>query len=88
MALWAECINNNQSFWAAPVKNQSSDGYAQFKRHEIVRDNIQLMGYCCPETAEGDYYLETNGHPPYARSMQGIDYQSPLPAPVSNIGLI
>lgn len=77
---WVESVVNNKSFYAVGVEKSSgwTNGWDDFKHHEIDKNNIVLMGISCPETADGRYYLQTNKASPFGRGMGGIYYDDSL----------
>ncbi|XP_067621841.1 lipase member H-A isoform X2 [Eurosta solidaginis] len=73
-------------FWAESVKKEFSErffaikakSWTDFKNERFLDGNTSaIMGQDCPTNISGDYYLQTNGIPPYARDLAGIVYVHP-----------
>ncbi|XP_053958549.1 lipase member H-A isoform X2 [Anastrepha ludens] len=74
-------------FWAESVKNEFSEkfvavkaiNWTDFKNGKYIEneDHRVVMGHDCPTNISGDYYLQTNGVPPYARDLAGVTYVHP-----------
>ncbi|XP_004521443.1 lipase member H-A [Ceratitis capitata] len=74
---WAESVKSAfpQKFYAVKAKN-----WADFKNGKLIDNGEQqqvVMGHGCPTNITGDFYLQTNGVPPYARDIAGISYVHP-----------
>lgn len=70
--IWADCINNDDSYWGALIQN--SNGWQTFKETKTAWENCIPLGSRCPRTAQGTYYLQTNGAKPYGKGMAGTVY--------------
>ncbi|XP_055921925.1 lipase member H-A-like [Eupeodes corollae] len=77
---WAESVAGkyNEQFEAVKTKN-----WNDFKSGKINEDSDLkvVMGHDCPINISGDYYLQTNGLPPYARGKSGTVYIDPNELP-------
>lgn len=73
---WAESVKKEfpNNFYAVKAKN-----WSDFKngKYEDNAEQRAVMGHDCPTNITGDYYLQTNGIPPYARDIAGITYVHP-----------
>lgn len=79
---WAESVINENNFQAIALSNEVSYNFLSWGRFkanaDLDYDNVVPMGIACPVTAEGDYYLQTNGTSPFGRSEDGITFDSTI----------
>lgn len=77
---WAESVVNDRSFLAVGTTRVTgwTNGWQDFKDHKIDKKTTILMGIACPETADGQYYLQTNKGFPFGRGMRGIHFDDSL----------
>lgn len=78
---WAESVVHHENFYAVASSNSNVltiAGWDDFKNNKTDAKNIVLMGFSCPETARGSFYLQTNKASPFGRGMDGTHYDSSL----------
>lgn len=71
---WAESVSSKHEKSFPAIKCKSYDDFKNAKCEE--GSPIAYMGIDCPADATGDYYLQTNGEPPYSKGTTGIAYES------------
>ncbi|XP_062547945.1 endothelial lipase isoform X1 [Armigeres subalbatus] len=70
---WAESVaeGSNPCFHSIRCKS-----WSDFKEGKVDRSGqIVHMGIDCSPEAKGDYYLQTNGSPPYSKGVAGAKYE-------------
>lgn len=77
---WAESVidRHPEKFNSVKAKN-----WNDFKNGKLINDDRThvVMGHGCPLNISGDYFLQTNGTPPYARGIEGTKYIEPQSLP-------
>ncbi|XP_055546007.1 pancreatic triacylglycerol lipase isoform X2 [Wyeomyia smithii] len=70
---WAESVAERPTASFHSVRCKS---WGDFKEGKVDRSaQIAHMGIDCSADAKGDYYLQTNGNPPYSRGVAGAKYE-------------
>uniref|UniRef100_A0A6B2EG45 Putative serine/threonine protein phosphatase 2a regulatory subunit a n=1 Tax=Phlebotomus kandelakii TaxID=1109342 RepID=A0A6B2EG45_9DIPT len=71
---WAESVTEKNQLSFQAVKCSSWD---KFKAGDTDKSEpVAYMGIDCPSGISGNYYLQTNGQPPYSRGSAGATYSA------------
>lgn len=81
MQYFAESVNPKYegNFPAVSLKRNilglGGSDYEEFVNDEINENDIVDMGFACPTSASGPYYLQTNAKSLYGKGIDGIKYE-------------
>ncbi|KAJ2950132.1 hypothetical protein O0L34_g11480 [Tuta absoluta] len=64
---YAESVRNPEAFPASPAAS-----YQKFLDNPTPETGMVYMGYNCDTSAEGSYYLTTNGQSPFGKGIDGL----------------
>ncbi|XP_046743819.1 lipase member H-like [Diprion similis] len=70
-AYYAESLINENAFVAV-----ACDSYTEFKNGSCSSNTEVVMGYATPNTAAGNFMLQTNSDSPYGRGDNGTTYEA------------
>ncbi|XP_015516106.2 lipase member H-B [Neodiprion lecontei] len=68
-AYFAESLSDEDAFLAI-----ACDSYTEFEAGSCSSNTEEIMGYATPNTAAGNYMLQTNSDSPYGRGEEGTTY--------------
>ncbi|KOB76724.1 Vitellogenin [Operophtera brumata] len=64
---YAESVRNPEAFPASPAES-----FHKFKENPTPEANMVYMGFNCDTSAQGSYFLTTNGQSPFGKGLEGI----------------
>ncbi|XP_075974575.1 inactive pancreatic lipase-related protein 1-like isoform X2 [Anticarsia gemmatalis] len=64
---YAESVINPEAFPASPAES-----YQKFRENPTPETGMVYMGLNCDNSAQGSYYLTTNGQTPFGKGMDGL----------------
>ncbi|XP_053612720.1 inactive pancreatic lipase-related protein 1-like isoform X2 [Plodia interpunctella] len=64
---FAESVRNPEAFPASPASS-----YQKFRENPTPEVGMVYMGFNCDTSAQGSYYMTTNGQSPFGKGMEGL----------------